>query len=484
MDLKGMEIIVPVMAIKPLAISGGPPMVQAVPEEYAIASSVMMLQEQRKGEDLEFVMKAYLPISIIATGIGNKCVFNERLGLTSAKMKLVLPEIIAEATETLKSSTDKDEILKLVDQVATFLKEIANTTSNDYRGILKGPYAESIGKIIHWPNSSEVESHSLVLSPMIDENQITMISKEIKNSFECLSKIQEKLRRFDDELEKRIAAITKKASSAVSDRLTRLTDRISALEEEIEYLESRRAQYKSDRKKIPDSKKRISEIDEDLKARKSALERDTARKGKFEDQTVGTSKALREYQQKLRTFLKNIWPEIDGIRKWHSGFAQSCPGEESDSQRVLLLPVLLVGLSRKGQLKVTIIPPLLLEDTVEKVSLRRDYVYPFSHATSPVNVIVRSLSELANGNIAFRKTLRTEAQKKNMLALESTRKQLIDGAQLLLGDGLIKESGLDDFKELLSGIPVIKPKKLRRAERKAPVIPIDGDVCHVVFNIH
>ncbi|MHA1908332.1 MAG: hypothetical protein ACW98Y_13620 [Candidatus Thorarchaeota archaeon] len=484
MDLKGKDAIVPVMAIKPLHLSGGPAMVQAVPEEYVLASNIMMLQEQKKGEDLEFVMKAYLPVNLITTGIANRCVFNELLGLTSAKMKLASQDILEKETKTLESSNDKVAITKSVEKATSFLEGIAASPLTEYPGILRGPYAESLGRIIHWPNSSEIEPHSLVLDPMIDEKQTKQTSRKFKDSFECLSHIQDRIRSYDDMLDKRIGFISEKATSSVSGRIRRLGDRISTLKEEIEYLESRKAQYKSERKKTSDDKKRLSEIDKDLKDRKSALERDLQRKEKYEDQTTGTTKALRETQQKIRTLIRNIWPVIDEIRKKHSGFAQSCPTSETDSQRVLLLPILLVGLSRKGQLRVMIIPPLLLNDTSEKVSMRRDFVYPFSHATSPVNVIVRSLSERANNDIAFRKTLRSESQEKNILALDSTRKMLLDGAQLLLADGLVKESGVTDLKELLSKMPVIKSKKLSRHERKAPTIPAGSDVCDVVFNIH
>ncbi len=474
----------PVMAIKPLQISGGPPMAQAVPEEYALASNIMMLQDQRKGEDLEFVMKAYIPINLIPTGIANRCVFNELLGLTSAKMKLAPPDILTKSIKSLDDSNDNDEIIKLVREAAQFLKEIPDSPLEVYLGILRGPYAESIGNILHWPSSEVIEPHALVLSPMINESQLKSTSAKIQTSFNCLSGIQDRIRRFDDTLDQKIEIISKKATASVSGRLSRLEQRISTLKEEIEYLESRSAQYQTHDKKSSDSKKRLAEIDRNLKARKSALEKDLQRKDEFEEQSTGIIDSLREIQQNLRTLLKSIWPEIDDIRKMHVGFAHSCPKSETDNPRVLLLPILLIGLSRKGQLRVMIIPPLLLNETTEKVSLRRDIVYPFTHATSPVNVIVRSLSERANNDISFRKTLRTEAQTKNILALEPTRRLLLDGANLLLGDGLVKESGVNDLKELLSKIPVVKQKKIRKQETRAPIIHTDGEICRVVFNVH
>ncbi len=484
MDLKGKDLIVPVMAIKPLHISGGPPMVQAVPEEYVLASNIMMLLENRKGEDLEFVMKAYLPVSLIPIGISNRCVFNELLGLTSAKMRLAPHDILVDTIKILETSTKKEEVVKAVEKTISFLESIASTPLTLHLGVLRGPYAESLGRILHWPTNTDVEPHSLVLSTMINEKQTSNTSKRIQESYASLSNIQDNIRRFDDLLDNRIEYISKKVTSSVSDRISRLHHRITTLKEEIEYLESRREQYVSRGKKSSESKTRLAQIDSDLTARRSALERDVKRKEKYEEQTTGTTAALRNTQQKLRTLLKNLWPEIDEIRKEHAGFAHSCPSPETESKRVMLLPILLVGLSRKGRLNVKLIPPLVLNDIIEKVSIRRDVVYPFSHATSPVNVIVRSLSERANNDIAFRKTLRNESQEKNILALESTRKMLLDGAQLLLADGLVKESGVKDLKELLSRIPVLKAKRFRRTERKAPTLSADSDVCQVVFNIH
>jgi len=483
MDLEGKHIIIPASAIKRLHLSGGPPMVQAVPEDYVLSANVMMLLEDRGSDDIEFIMKTYLPIRILHMHKGSNCVFFEMLGLSSTDMKIAPADNAANLIEKLESSNKKNTIIDLVEQLGKFLQGVARLRNSPQIGILSRSQAESLSELVQWPYHSDLEPYSIILPTVMDERKFKAVASSIRDSYDCLNNLQDKIRRFDDILDEKIVTLDKQASTAVSKKMKRLQDRISVLEEEIQYLESRREQFTSKDKKSSESKKRIAEIDSRLIARRKAMERDTTRKAQFEEQTVGQTKALRETQQKFRSFVKETWQIIERVIHQHFQVIASCSSSGTHSETMLMIPILIAGLSRKGQLRVTLIPPLLLDDVTDRVSIRRDVVYPFTQVAS-VAALVQSLTKRANSDVTFRKTLRSESQEKNILSLESTRKMLLDGARLLLADGLVKESGVEELKELLSRIPVRKTKRRRKGDGSIPALPSDGSVCQVVFNIH
>ncbi len=483
MDLEGKHIIIPASATKHLQLSGGPPMVQAVPEDYVLAANVMMLIEESGGDDIEFVLKTYIPIRILHMPKGSNCVFIEMLGLSSTNVQLAPPDIIEGLLLELKSSNRSDTLIDSVGQLGEFLEVIAQLKSTPQIGILPASQAESISELVHWPQQSDLESYSMDLPAIMDEGTFKATDSAIRDSYNCLNNIQDKIRRFDDILDEKIVRIDRLSTSDVSERLKRLQDRISVLEEEIQYLESRREQFSSKDANSSESKKRIAEIESNLKARRKALARDLERKERIEEQTIGQTKILRETQQKMRSFIKGVWPIIERIIHQHFRIITRCSSTPSHSESTLMLPLLVAGFSRKGQLRVRLIPPLILEDATERVSMRRDFVYPFTQISS-VRALVDLLTQRANTDITFRKTLRSDSQHKNILSLETTRKTLLDGANLLLADGLVKESRVEELKELLSRIPIQKPKKTRRGDGTIPTIPTDGSICQVVFSIH
>ncbi|MDF1540369.1 MAG: hypothetical protein P1Q69_15850 [Candidatus Thorarchaeota archaeon] len=483
MDLEGKHIIIPASATKHLDLSGGPPMVQAVPEDYVLSANVMMLLDESCGDDIEFIMKTYLPIRILHMPMGSNCVFIEMLGLSSTTVKLAPADIIDNLIEELESSNKTETLTDSVTRFGKFLENIAQIKNTPQIGILPNSQAEPLLELMQWPRQSDIEPYSLALPTVMDERKFKAMANAIRDSYECLNNIQDKIRRFDDILDEKIVKIDRQSSSAVSDRLKRLQDRISTLEEEIQYLESRMEQFSSKDGNSSESKKRMAEIDSSLKARRKALERDCERKDKFEAQTVGQTKILRETQHNMRNFIKGIWQMVERIIHQHFQIIARCSSTSSHSESTLMLPILVAGLSRKGQLRVRLIPPLLLDDVTERVSMRRDFVYPFTEVTS-VKDLVQSLTKRANSDITFRKTLRSESQEKNILSLEPTRKTLLDGAKLLLADGLVKESGVEDLKELLSRIPVQKIKISKKGDGTIPAIPTDGSICQVVFNVH
>lgn len=458
-------------------------MVQAVPKEYTLASNLMMLLEDRKNADIEFLMKTYLPISLVHLGDGLTCTFIEHLGLSSSACRLSPPERAAKLLKRLESSSKPDDIIKIVHGLVEHLQAIANAERKSYVGVLEGPQLDVVAQIAQWPTYTSIEDYSFVLPSTLQKREIEVLSKSLNDSHSSLLAIREAIRRFDDVLEERIISIGRDATKSTSPRLSRLEERIHHLEDEIRYLESRREQFSGKGVKSSESKTRLKEIDADLNARRAALERDKSRKQDILDDSVGQMNRLREAQQKLRTLIKEIWPTIEQIRKGHGFITTSYPSKrKEDEDTILMLPILLAGLSRKGQLSILLISPMLLEDSRERVGMRKDFIFPFS-TYSGLEQMINTLSKRANTDVSFRKTIRNASQERNILALEETRTLILEGARLLLADGLIKESGVEDLQSFLSHIPVHKPRAPTRKTRVIPLVPSDGASCDVVFNV-
>ncbi|MHA1576836.1 MAG: hypothetical protein ACTSU3_05695, partial [Candidatus Thorarchaeota archaeon] len=156
---------------------------------------------------------------------------------------------------------------------------------------------------------------------------------------------------------------------------------------------------------------------------------------------------------------------------------------ESDRDMILLLPFIFAGFSKKGRLRIEVFPPSVLDDSVDKVSLRKDFVDPFFICSEDIEIFTNWLRERANHDVNFRKMISSSAKNQNLLTLKKTRKLLHEGAKLLLADGLIKESVLIEFKDYLKTIPVHKVKGGRTKLKTLAVGPDSDNLCAVTFHI-
>ena len=72
MDFDRYNIIVPVTATRKLQLAGGQVMEQAVPEDYVLAAMVFRAMERSEGRDIEFILKSYLPITVVPSHESNR----------------------------------------------------------------------------------------------------------------------------------------------------------------------------------------------------------------------------------------------------------------------------------------------------------------------------------------------------------------------------------------------------------------------------
>lgn len=483
MDLDGKNLIAPVTATRHLSIAGGPPMIQAIPEEYVFAANALLFLNMGKGEDLEFLMKAYLPVRIIRLS-RSACTFIDMLGLISSQIRLFKPDDVHKLLTTLEETNNLNTIEKTTEKMIEALVRTASVKPKAIIGLISGHHVDSISSILQWPTTSYFEPYAFVLPAIVSEHNISIISDSMKQAHEFLLTLRETTRQFDEVLDRHVSFLSAKTSSSVSGRLSRLSERLSTLEEEISYLESRKEQFVSRKELDSESRKRLESIDSSLKARQSAYERDLERKRKLETEVSETSDSLSKIQEKLRSTIKKVWIDIEKVKKEYESITgqYASGGDELADGEFILIPLYLAGLSKKGQLRVAIISPKQLQDDPEKVSLRRGFVYPFATATSQADMLIRILTERANQDISFRKIIRDASKDRNLLAIEPARVILKEGAQLLLADGLVKSSEIHELKSYLSQVPVQSIKMKIQKPRAAD--GASGDVCRVVFSIY
>ncbi|MFW9920417.1 MAG: hypothetical protein ACFFED_12515, partial [Candidatus Thorarchaeota archaeon] len=428
-----------------------------------------------------FLMKAYLPVKLLRLS-RSACAFMDMLGLISSQVRLFKPDDVQKLLTSLEESSNSNAIEKITDKMIEALVKTASAKPKSVVGLIGGHHVNALSSLLQWPTTSYLEPYAFVLPSIVNERNLSIISDSMKHAHEYLITLREATRKFDEVLDRHVSFLSAKTSSSVSGRLKRLEERLKTLEDEISYLESRKEQFSSRKDISTDTQKRINEIESSLKARTSAYERDMERKKKLEAEVSDTTDSLSTAQDKLRGTIKKVWIDIEKVKKeYESVTGQYASGDETDDGDYLLIPLYLAGLSRKGQLRVVIVPPKQLMEDPEKVSLRRDFVYPFATANSQADVLIRILTERANQDIAFRKTLRDASRERNLLALEPSRALLKEGAGLLLADGLAKPSEIQELESYLANVP---PQSMElRVPKRITGDTSSGDACKVIFSV-
>ncbi len=482
MESDGTILIIPVSATRYLPVAGGPPMVQAIPEEYAFAAHMMLLLNTYKGENIEFLMKAYLPVKLTQLS-PSSCAFIDMMGLISSEIRLFTPEDVSAYLDTLEKSKEPLQIIEITKKMKNALTQAASARSKSVVGLISGHHVDSFSNLLQWPTISSIEPYAFVLPSSVNESNTAIILQRIRQGYAFLSGLRDLTRRFDEILDRHVAFLSAKASSSISKSVVRLDDRIRALEEEISYLESRKEQFESRESLTPSSLKRLEDIESTLNARRSAYERDLRRKEKLTADASRTIEMLANVQLELRDVIKKVWLEIEKVKGEYDRISGRYPFPDDErNDRQLLIPLYIAGMSRKGQLRIVIIPPKQLLESPDKVSLRKDFVYPFSGSKSPADRLLQILSERANSDISLRKWLRDASKDKNLLALKPARKLLMDGAELLQADGLAKPSEVQELREFLSQIP---EQALRIELRTYAVSDTEStDTCKVIFSVY
>jgi hypothetical protein len=480
MDLDRWNLIVPSTATRQLQLAGGQPMEQAVPEDYVLAGMVFRALENREGRELEFILKCFLPIVIADSPFENRSYLVELLGLTS---EIIVGHRRFDTTtliEEFESSSDPKTLLRCVKTARDLVASLRTTERATLLGLMSGLMARGIAKVLERPLRNQIENYEVTLSGLIKQ-------KEFQKSIDLLQETAATLNTVEDTVTHLIGLITKKVESTVERSeaesapvLQRLELRIESLHEQIETLESNMKKVEASASSTKSS--RLAEIKKTLSARKTALERDISRRDSILNKIQTGSRDLlierdnlsAEYQAAEKTIIDQLSRILD--------MSVPLSTENVGKKGVLiLLPFFLAGFSKKGQLRIEIYPVSQLTTNGEKVSRRRDFVDGFTSPSRAIDAITSLLSERANNDVTLRKFIRESSQTSNLIAVKESRAMILEGAQSLLGDGLIKQSSVDELKDIVTGTPEVKPKK-SVARRVTPLVA-DGSLCRVRFHI-
>ncbi|MHA1903531.1 MAG: hypothetical protein ACW977_06150 [Candidatus Thorarchaeota archaeon] len=482
MDLNGAHLIIPATATKLIHLAGGAPMVQAVPEDYLLAATTLRAIEKRNGADLEFILKAYLPIVIIPSPIPGRSFLLESLGLTSEKVSIHSSLESESIIKAIGKSREPSQLIESIRKTQTTTRRFLEPESITILGLLSGALANSVSKLVAWPSRDTIEPHAVLIPPTIKDSDIRDTSKHLTENTLFLGAAEGNLAEIVVQVGNQAREILDGKENASHDVIARLDQRIGVLQKEVDDIESKLKQIRS--RKHPDSKARLLEVQKRRDARLNALNRDLERRDKLSSVIKNASDEFMSGQNVLERLFENTRSHIRKQRNVIDQFlVHTETAEVNDRRTILLLPFILIGYAKKGQLRITISPPSYLKDDSEKVSLRRDFVDPIHGEFPGLQVLLEWLSKRANKDVGFRKEIRTLSGAGNLLTLKSSRRMIIDGAKLLLADGLIKESLLRDLDELLKGYSEqeLKPGKISVDPR---IATRDVAACQIKFHVH
>jgi hypothetical protein len=480
MDLDGWNLIVPSTATRRLQLAGGQQMEQAVPEDYVVAGMVLRAIEQREGRELEFILKCYLPIAIAESPFANRSYLVELLGLTSETMIYHKQIDIQSLVKELETVTDIKTLLKCVKEARELVSTLRNTERTVLLGLMSGLIARGIAQVLERPLRNQIVDYEVILTGLLKQ-------KEFQKAIDILQETATLLSTVNDDMTHTIELITSKVESLVERTeaestpvLSRLDLRIQSLQNQIEAMESELTKVKassSDQKQA-----RITEIQQTLNARTTALKRDDDRRNKILAKIQGSSRELLIERDNLKAEFQAASKTIhDQLASIIDMSVPVIPHSVGDKGALVLLPFFIAGFSKKGQLRIEIYPVSQMVTNGEKVSRRRDFVDGFTSPSRTIDAITSMLNERANNDVALRKFIRESSENFNLLAVRESRELILEGATSLMGDGLVKQPLVDELRSLISGTPEAKPKK--RIRRQVTPLVSDGSLSRVRFHI-
>ncbi|MBY8997898.1 MAG: hypothetical protein KGD60_09210 [Candidatus Thorarchaeota archaeon] len=455
-------------------------MEQAVPEDYVVAGMVLRAIEQREGRELEFILKCYLPVAIAESPFPNRSYLVEQLGLTSETMICHRRFDTSSIIEELESSTDTKTLLKCVKEARELVASLRITERSTLLGLMSGLMARGIAQILERPLRNQIENYEILLSGLLKQKEFQKSIDILQETAATLSSVEETVTHLIELTTAKVESTVEKSEAESAPVLVRLDLRIESLQQQIEKLESDLTKVAASSSSTKQA--RLTEIEKTLAARKTALERDEVRRDGIFSNIQGVSRDLLVERDNLsaefQAAAKTIHDQLSLIVDMSVPISTENVG---DKGALILLPFFLAGFSKKGQLRIEIYPPSQLITNGEKVSRRRDFVDGFASPSRAIDAIVSLLSERANNDITLRKFIRESSENLNLLAVKESRGLIIEGAESLLGDGLVKQPLVDELKDIISGIPEAKIKK--RVKRRVTPLVADGSLCRVRFHI-
>ncbi|MHA2379024.1 MAG: hypothetical protein ACXADS_07090 [Candidatus Thorarchaeota archaeon] len=474
MDLESEVLIVPFTASRSLQLAGGPPMEQAVPEDFALAVMVLRALEERNGNDLEFVLKAYFPVLVVESSVPNHHFLIELLGIASSEITPMLDRGISSMVERIGSSKESDELVTCIRDARGLVTSTPGTDKVTILGLMSGSLATGMAETMGRPTRSYIEPYAVILPEVLSKKKAVEFSKTLQESSRVSTAADRLLSDLQDSVHSRVRNIIESSQAEVSDSVERLQKRIDVLRKEVETLDFRLEQKRGDE---------ASNLKSTRDARLSALKRDETRLKSLLEHTEGVSGELHEHQAQLTADIEKVRAELGEQRRSLDEILVPARGVEIDSETAfLLVPFVIAGFSKKGRLKISVYPPSRLMEEPQRVGRRREFVDVLKPTSEAMDTIAGILSKRANRDVDLRKTIRSLSKKHSLLAARSARKLVREGVKSLVSDGFAKESVLEDVEILLSGTPEHALKVKHRIP--ARMVAAKDGLCQVRFHIH
>lgn len=464
------DSIVPMTAIRTLDVAGSTSLEQAIPEDYTLASIVFKALAERDGRDIQFIVKAYLPIRITSVPSAKGVVMTEPLGLVSERVPVPKISDISKFAEQVGTLRDPQSAMRLLKDITSQLERFDLSNDTAVPGLLSGNLLKAVAQLARWPSRKDVEPYAVMLQEAVGseamETALTTV-RDCFSAFEAISIIEKLL----VQVVTTVSDIITKAPSIIQGTVTKLEDRIAHIERDIEYLESR-LQATSPTSKTYD------EIALKLQARRKALLKDKTRRSDILTSTDDLSKTLEAAAEDFKQRATNVLDSFHVLQGLASSIVCHELRLDDSTTRTLMFPLIIIGYSRKGVLETRVVPPLRFVNPAQRAGRRRDFVDPFSSAEGIFMELMNRIESRIDKDVALMKFIRDSAESSNILSVKFTRHLLRDGADLLRADGLASKAAVKNLTEFLS-----KFKERHLAVTDATIVTGSTSTCEVRFQI-
>ena len=453
MDDEQMDAIIPVSATSTHAIEGGPIVQQAVPEDYFLASICLRALHDLNGRDLEFIMKAYLPIRVLDIEKVNRIAFIESLGLVSSEINPLEYKVLEELVDIIDIIETEDDIFRSIDLFQKILDTLTKEREVSIAGLLSKAHNLIPYELLEWPSIPQREPFSFILSDNDNLPEIKQVSSLIDSTIEFVYHAEEIFTRCRRNLAKLARTMVTSIEESVKPQVERLDTRIAHLKQEAANLHLLTKSEKSEEiKRTLEARKKALKRDEEH--RTSLIEKSLQLRAKFDERLVTLDETIERGNEKLQGLIYTT--ENISITKG----SVDLPSKNT----YLLLPFMMMGFTKKGKLEIELISVSRLTTNVEKLGRRRDFVYPFEVAYKSVVEFEKRISDRINSDVSLRKTIRNNSENFNLLSLKQGRSLIREGANGLVADGYVKPDVIETLNSTMDTITETALPEILHAE--------------------
>jgi len=469
MESENGQSTVPVMATRRLELVGDQPVYQAVPEDYVLASLLFRALDESDGRQLEFVLKCYLPIHIYHDSESEDTVFFEPLALASEVLTPISLVDLTDAMKRVSSSTDGASLTDALKGLLGALAQIAPSAPITLPGLVSGDLAVSISKILDWPTADGLEPNAVLLPGVIPDDDLAGGAKQILDASLRNAQLRDSLEALLQLVQENVGTTSRVTDNGIRVRLAKLDERIAKLESEVENLTSRLEASKKSKTSVGSSA--VHEIQGHLAARKTALKRDRDQRGSLLAEQRSSIDGLLRQSQAAKDDIDRILGLLKDQRVWLEHTVVQCRRSGCCVDARALIPFVVFGYSSKGVLKTVFCPPSKLLPEGSRAAKHKGFRNPLEAAFGSFDDLSRMLESRVDSDIGLLKYLRSSSEKFNLLSLRNTRSMLLEGAKLLVADGLLKESGAAELTAVVDRFPEQAPVKGR--VKSVPALVVD-----------